>query len=40
MNGSTLHITCKDYNGSIAAGESAKDIGFIVSGKKDLSVVE
>ena len=40
VNGSTLHITCKDYNGSIAAGESAKDIGFIVSGKKDLSVVE
>ncbi|MGN0376406.1 MAG: cellulase family glycosylhydrolase [Suilimivivens sp.] len=40
VNGSTLHITCKDYNGSIATGESAKDIGFIVSGMKDLKVVE
>lgn len=39
-NGSILHIVCKDYNGSIAAGESIRDIGFIVSGEQDLSVVE
>ena len=40
VDGSALHITCKDYNGYIDAGESIKDIGFIVSGKKDLKVVE
>ena len=40
VDGSTLHIVCKDYNGSIAAGESIRDIGFIVSGEQDLSVVE
>ena len=40
VDGSALHITCKDYNSNIAAGESVKDIGFIVSGKKDLKVVE
>lgn len=40
VDGSALHITCKDYNGNIDAGESVKDIGFIVSGKKDLKVVE
>ena len=40
VDGSALHITCKDYNGNIDAGESIKDIGFIVSGKKDLKVVE
>ena len=40
VDGNTLHITCKDYNGSIAVGESIKDIGFIVSGDQNLSVVE
>lgn len=35
-----LHITSKDYNGSIAAGSSVKDIGFIVSGSKDMKVAE
>lgn len=35
-----LHITCKDYNGSIAAGSSIKDIGFIVSGGGDMKVAE
>lgn len=35
-----LHITSKDYNGSIAAGSSVKDIGFIVSGSKDMKVSE
>lgn len=39
-NGSTLHIACKDYNGSIAAGGSTKDIGFILSGAKDLTIIE
>ena len=39
VDGSTLHITCKDYNRSIAAGEEIKEIGFIISGKKDLSVI-
>ncbi len=40
VDGNALHITCKDYNGSIAAGESIGDIGFIVSGEQDLGVVE
>ena len=31
-DGSTLHITSKDYNGNIAAGDSVSDVGFIVSG--------
>lgn len=35
-----LHITSKDYNGSIAAGSSVKDIGFIVSGGKNMRVTE
>ncbi|MDE5803767.1 MAG: cellulase family glycosylhydrolase [Lachnospiraceae bacterium] len=35
-----LHITSKDYNGSIAAGSSVKDIGFIISGSKDMKVSE
>lgn len=39
-NGSTLHIVCKDYNGSIASGGSVKDIGFILSGAKDLTIIE
>ena len=30
--GSTLHIASKEYNGTIAAGMSVRDIGFIVSG--------
>ncbi len=30
--GSTLHITSVDYNGTIAAGSSIRDVGFIVSG--------
>ena len=40
VDGNALHITCKDYNGSIAAGERIGDIGFIVSGEQDLGVVE
>ncbi len=35
-----LHIVCKDYNGSIAAGSSVKDIGFIVSGSGSMKVAE
>ena len=34
----TLHITSKDYNGSIAAGDSVNDIGFIISGSKSLKI--
>lgn len=30
----TLHITSKDYNGAIPAGESVSDIGFIIYGGK------
>lgn len=32
VNGSTLHITSKDYNGALAAGGSTGDVGFIVAG--------
>ena len=38
VNGSVLTISSVDYNGAIAAGGSVGDIGFIVSGKKDLSI--
>ena len=31
-DGSTLHITSKDYNGRLGAGAAAADVGFIVSG--------
>lgn len=34
----TLHISSKDYNGSIAAGDSVNDIGFIISGSKNLKI--
>lgn len=34
----TLHISSKDYNGSIAAGDSVNDVGFIISGSKDLKI--
>lgn len=34
----TLHISSKDYNGSIAAGGSVNDIGFIISGSKNLKI--
>ncbi len=32
VEGSTLHITSVDYNGTIPAGSSIRDVGFIVSG--------
>lgn len=32
VQGSTLHITSKNYNGTIPAGGTVSDIGFIVSG--------
>ena len=32
VNGNTLRITSKDYNGALAPGSFAGDIGFIVSG--------
>lgn len=31
-DGNILHITSKDYNGRIEAGDSVSDVGFIVSG--------
>lgn len=34
----TLHISSKDYNGSIAAGDSVNDVGFIISGSKNLKI--
>lgn len=34
----TLHISSKDYNGSIAAGDSVNDVGFIISGSKNLEI--
>ena len=33
VNRNTLHITSKDYNGTLAPGASTGDIGFIVSGR-------
>lgn len=39
VSGSTLHITSKDYNGTISAGGSAGNIGFIVCGSNRLSIV-
>ncbi len=34
----TIHISSKDYNGSIAAGGSVNDVGFIISGSKSLKI--
>lgn len=34
----TLYISSKDYNGSIAAGDSVNDVGFIISGSKNLEI--
>lgn len=39
-SGTTLHIACKDYNGSIPAGGSINNIGFIVIGSGNLTVME
>lgn len=39
VSGSTLHITSKDYNGSIPTGGSINNIGFIVSGSGNLEIV-
>ncbi len=36
VNGNTLHITSMDYNGSLAAGAAADNIGFIISGSANL----
>lgn len=38
VDGSTLHVTPVDYNSTIAAGATIKDIGVIVSGKSGLAV--
>lgn len=39
-SGQTLHITNKDYNGSIPAGGSINNIGFIITGSSTLQVTE
>ncbi len=38
VSGQTLHITNKDYNGSIPSGGSVNNIGFIISGGKALAI--
>ncbi len=38
INGSSLHISNVDYNGSIGAGESKQDIGFIITGSDSLKI--
>ncbi len=40
VEGSTLHIACKDYNGSIPAGGSVSEVGFIINGGAGLNIVE
>lgn len=40
LSGCVLHIACRDDNGSIAPGGNIGDIGFIVSGGQDLSIME
>lgn len=39
VNGNTLHIVSESYNGSIGAGASLGDLGFILSGPSGLKVV-
>lgn len=38
LSGNTLKITSADYNGTVNAGESISNIGFIVSGSKNLKL--
>ena len=38
VDGNKLVIRAKEYNGTIKAGESVSDIGFIVSAKRQLSL--
>lgn len=38
-DGETLRITNESYNGGLADGQSAADIGFIVSGNANLAIV-
>lgn len=40
VNGRTLHIVSKDYNGSIPSGGSTGNIGFIISGVSGLKIAE
>ena len=39
ISGNSLLISNVDYNARIAAGESVKDIGFIVTGGSDIKIV-
>ncbi|MBQ9140397.1 MAG: cellulase family glycosylhydrolase, partial [Lachnospiraceae bacterium] len=38
IDGNSLRISNVDYNGSIAAGESKQDIGFIVTGSDNMKI--
>ena len=40
VSGNSLVITARDYNGAIAAGGTAENIGFIISGSGSLRLVE
>ncbi len=39
-SGTSLQITSKDYNGTIASGGLVGDVGFIVSGSSNLKIVQ
>lgn len=38
VDGNTLVITAKEYNGSIAGGGSVSDVGFIIAGSNELKL--
>lgn len=40
VNGKTLHCTNVDYNGTIKAGDTLKDLGFIIKTKSGCKVVK
>ncbi len=37
-DGTALHVSNADYNGSIAAGQSVSDVGMIVAGDAGLGL--
>ena len=39
VNGNTLHVISEGYNGSIPAGGTLGDLGFIITGPSGLKVV-
>lgn len=40
VNGNTLHIINADHNGTIKAGATLKDMGFIIKGPEGLKIVD